>query len=279
MREVCMDEWYLTCYAFDINKNLKERELFGRKIQFQSPQLKYRTKLLDWLKSVAERLTLSNVTVHLGIFLIDKFMDNHNIVINRLASVALVCLLIAAKFEELDSRIPKLTDLPALVGYEMSLAEFVQLEIFVLNSFNWRISWPTPAHFAEFYSLCAVNAGDRDYNCTPHHHLSDLITSSLRDFLDVTLSDVTLLEYRSSEVAAACLLAARVEHGLRPLWPEMLETITGYTILQLQPVFNVIIDADISHGRKRKFDETHESGYESSSPECSKHKAKLLKEL
>lgn len=93
-----------------------------------------------------------------------------------------------AKFEELDSRIPKLTDLPALVGYEMSLAEFVQLEIFVLNSFNWRISWPTPAHFAEFYSLCAVNAGDRDYNCTPHHHLSDLITSSLRDFLDVTLS-------------------------------------------------------------------------------------------
>lgn len=41
MREVCMDEWYLTCYAFDINKNLKERELFGRKIQFQSPQVCY----------------------------------------------------------------------------------------------------------------------------------------------------------------------------------------------------------------------------------------------
>ncbi|KAK9509510.1 hypothetical protein O3M35_006814 [Rhynocoris fuscipes] len=279
MREAYGYNWYQTCYAFDIDKTLKEKELFGRKITFQSPQLKYRSKLLEWLKTIAEKLTLSSVTVHLGVFLIDKFMDNHNIMINRLASVGLICLLLAAKFEEHENRIPNIADLPPLVGYELGLNEFIQLEIFILHSLNWRVSWPTAAHFAEFYLLYAINPDDSDYFNTSHRHLQEMVSSSLKDFLDVSLSDVVLLDYRASEIAAACLLAARLEHGLRPLWPKILETVTGYTIPELQPVFNIIIDADVSHSRKRKYEETHESGYESSSsPDAFPHRVKFFKE-
>jgi hypothetical protein len=50
---------------------------------------------VTWLRSVAEELHLSNTSVHLAVYLLDIFMDNHRIVEERLSLVALVCILLA----------------------------------------------------------------------------------------------------------------------------------------------------------------------------------------
>lgn len=95
---------------------------------------------------------------------------------------------ILAKFEEEDSMIPKLTDLPSFVNEETTKEDFVYLEFYVLESFNWFVGFTTSAHFAEYYSLFAVVKGDSDHFETSHRHLQDLVQSSLRDFLDISLT-------------------------------------------------------------------------------------------
>jgi hypothetical protein len=47
------------------------------------------------MRAVAEELNLSNTSVHLAVYLLDIFMDNHRIVEERLGLVALVCILLA----------------------------------------------------------------------------------------------------------------------------------------------------------------------------------------
>lgn len=58
-------------------------------------QFKYRHVLVTWLRAVAEELHLNNASVHLAVYLLDIFMDNHRIVEERLNLVALVCILLA----------------------------------------------------------------------------------------------------------------------------------------------------------------------------------------
>lgn len=61
-------------------------------------QLKYRHVLVSWLRAVAEELHLNNASVHLAVYLLDIFMDNHRIVEERLNLVALVCILLAGLY-------------------------------------------------------------------------------------------------------------------------------------------------------------------------------------
>ncbi|XP_014241310.1 cyclin-J isoform X2 [Cimex lectularius] len=267
-----MDEifsWCLTTpYTLDIHRNLKERELFGRNIKFQSPQLLHRPKLVDWLKTVSEKLKLSQVTLHLGIFLLDKFMDKHNILNSRLVPAAVVCLILAAKFEEEDVQVPKFTDIPSVLNITSTPSELIHLEAFVLQSLSWNISWPTVAHFAEFYSVFAVVKGDRDPTHKSSKNLTDAVRRTMREFIDLSLSEVGMLKYLASQVAAACLLAARLDHGIRPAWPDVMVALTGYSANNLRSCLALLTDIDINYPRKRKSEVNNESGYESGSPEC-----------
>jgi hypothetical protein len=61
-------------------------------------QFKYRHVLVTWLRAVAEDLHLNNASVHLAVYLLDIFMDNHRIVEERLNLVALVCILLAGLY-------------------------------------------------------------------------------------------------------------------------------------------------------------------------------------
>lgn len=47
------------------------------------------------MRAVTEELNLSNTSVHLAVYLLDVFMDNHRIVEEQLGLVALVCILLA----------------------------------------------------------------------------------------------------------------------------------------------------------------------------------------
>jgi hypothetical protein len=53
---------------------------------------------VTWLRAVAEELNLNNASVHLAVYLLDIFMDNHKIVEERLKLVALVCILLAGLY-------------------------------------------------------------------------------------------------------------------------------------------------------------------------------------
>lgn len=88
----------LSEYWSDILRHYKEKEAYRKKYQKQSPQLHNRRYLVDLLALIGEHMNLSRTTHHLSIYLLDYFMDNHDIERSRLHLVGLGCLLIASKY-------------------------------------------------------------------------------------------------------------------------------------------------------------------------------------
>jgi hypothetical protein len=62
-----------------------------------------------------------------------------------------------AKFEDQEIRIPKALELNQCVfspGYTM--ATYLKMELMLLDTFDWKISFPTAAHFADYFSMAAT---------------------------------------------------------------------------------------------------------------------------
>jgi hypothetical protein len=67
--------------------------------------------------------------------------------------MAVTCLLLASKYDELDDRIPFINDMGKILKKVASInhAEVLKLETEILFSFNWDLIIITPLHFV--YSI------------------------------------------------------------------------------------------------------------------------------
>jgi hypothetical protein len=90
--------YMMRCSNSDIVRCLTLNEIEWVKWNVLLLQFKNRHVLVTWLRAVAEELHLNNASVHLAVYLLDIFMDNHRIVEERLNLVALVCILLAGLY-------------------------------------------------------------------------------------------------------------------------------------------------------------------------------------
>jgi hypothetical protein len=67
----------------------------------------------------------------------------------------LTCLLLAAKYDELDDKIPFINDLAKIAKNSVNLrhADVIRLETKLLFAFKWELMILTPLHFV--HSICA----------------------------------------------------------------------------------------------------------------------------
>lgn len=142
------------------------------------------------------------------------------------------------------------------------------MELLLLETFDWNLCMPTPAHFIDYYLHAAVQEGDL-YNGWPLSSLSKtkvFMDKYTHYFLEVSLQgglgggcsvtndlvvefdiyilkkrsiDLTLvsgfnldhafLSFRPSQVAAACVAASRICLQISPSWTTSLHLLTGYS--------------------------------------------------
>ena len=88
-------EWWKNKLAEDIYATLKAKEQSLPPFRAQSPQLWIRRHLVDWLAVIVGELRVCSTAQHLGIYLMDYFMDSVEVEQSQLHLVAIVCLLIA----------------------------------------------------------------------------------------------------------------------------------------------------------------------------------------
>ncbi|XP_069671697.1 cyclin-J-like isoform X2 [Periplaneta americana] len=239
-----LNKWWYTEYAEEIVITLREREVKRTPFYQQSPQFKYRSILVAWMRSIAEDLHLNNAAIHLAVYLLDIFMDNHRIEEERLNFVALVCILLAAKTEERDANVPKISELNTRVGNQYPATDFISLEFMVMHFFHWNLVIPTAAHFAEYFTVFATSLSDMNsappqFNTYPD--LRNAVQQYIRDFLDLSLQEVCLIPMKPSFVAAVCIAAARQFLHMSPKWPDVLENVTMYQYKDLQPCVMLFI--------------------------------------
>ncbi|XP_058453351.1 cyclin-J-like protein [Malaya genurostris] len=238
---------HCTEYSDEIVWILQESELNRLTIRYTSPQLRYRDALVNFVRLVGEckTCTLRRSTVHLAIYMLDTFMDNHNITDNRLNLVALSCVILAAKIEENEPNVPKMKIMNKLIRNQYASNDYIVLEVLLLKFFNWNLIIPTTATFVEYWLLNVV--GKHDFPpSTPekvfHEHREDAINLVL-DFLDITLVDIKMNNIRPSLLASACLAAARFSIHVSNVWSESMEELTGYSLQEIDTLWRELSDS------------------------------------
>jgi hypothetical protein len=147
--------------------------------------IKHRRVLVDWITEVCESHHMCRLTIHwfvkVSIFLLlptplhlryskcansaclhlDRVLSRVMVARNRLQLVATACILIAAKFNENEQRLPTLGELTAHTHNAYSTELIKEMELMVLGSIEWTVKVAVPIHFLEyFFEQGLLVAGD-----------------------------------------------------------------------------------------------------------------------
>ncbi|KAI9564632.1 putative cyclin-J-like [Daphnia sinensis] len=220
----CDDETFPYNHEYYALLRFKENERFYHyQFQARSPQLN-------------DKLGLSLSTFHLAVHLLDIFMDCHEIDQQQLMLAGSTCLLIAAKYVDVDSNVPKFSHLQSLTNHHNSIHEFSLMEKMLLNFWKWDLNFSTTLDFLEHYLSC-------DLKCAEGLHSNSLKNLKCQAvyLANLTLSEVNFIYFKSSVIAASCILVARLQFRLLPTWPEGMEILTGYSYLEIDECVQLLI--------------------------------------
>lgn len=104
-----------------------------------------RSLLIDWVIGIHEKLGLCDDTLHFGIFLIDRFLHDRSISVNKLQLVGITALFIASKIEEVVC--PDLNSFVVLANNNFSELEIKKAEKYMLYSLDYDIKYVNPLYF------------------------------------------------------------------------------------------------------------------------------------
>ena len=149
---------------------------------------KMRELLVDWIIEVHTQYRFKKKTLFHCIFIIDLYLSKNIVERKNLQLLGIAALLIASK--ETEIFFPKLQNLSDISDHSYTKKEINEMEIKVMQDFNFDILSPTAE---EFYELIAE---------------SRKFTEKQRNFgeyfLVASLSDYSLLKYRPSIIAVSC---------------------------------------------------------------------------
>jgi G2/mitotic-specific cyclin 1/2 len=186
-------------YANDIFEYLRDLECKSvPNPQYMSHQddLEWKTRgiLIDWLVEVHTRFHLLPETLFLAVNVVDRFLSEKVVQLDRLQLVGITAMFIASKYEEVLS--PHIANFRHIADDGFTEAEILSAERFVLATLNYDLSYPNPMNF-----LRRISKADN----------YDIQSRTIGKYLmEISLLDHRLMAYRPSHVAAAAMYLARM---------------------------------------------------------------------
>lgn len=194
---------------------------------------KMRGILVDWLIEVHQRFRLLPETLFLAVNIIDRFLSQKVVPLDKLQLVGITAMFIASKYEEVLS--PHVGNFTHVADDGFSVDEVLAAERYTLSTLKYDLSYPNPMNF-----LRRISKADN----------YDIQTRTLGKYLmELSLVDHRFLEFRQSHIAAAAMFLARMILERGP-WDQTLTKFAGYTEDDILPVFDIMIDflqAPVAH--------------------------------
>lgn len=154
---------------------------------------KMRGILVDWLIEVHTRFHLLPETLFLTVNIIDRFLSEKVVNLDRLQLVGVTAMFIASKYEEVLS--PHVANFRHVADDGFTEEEILSAERFLLSALDYDLSYPNPMNF-----LRRISKAD-DY---------DIQTRTIGKYLmEISLLDHRFMEYMPSHVAAAAMYMSR----------------------------------------------------------------------
>ncbi|KPM34403.1 G2/mitotic-specific cyclin-B [Neonectria ditissima] len=197
--------------------------------QYMSHQddLEWKTRgiLVDWLIEVHTRFHLLPETLFLAVNIIDRFLSEKVVQLDRLQLVGITAMFIASKYEEVLS--PHVENFKRIADDGFTEAEILSAERFVLTTLDYDLSYPNPMNF-----LRRVSKADN----------YDIQSRTIGKYLmEISLLDHRFMAYRPSHVAAGAMYLSRLMLD-RGEWDATLTYYAGFTEEEVEPVVKLMVD-------------------------------------
>ncbi|KAI1339587.1 cyclin-like protein [Xylariaceae sp. FL0016] len=212
---------------FEYLRDLEVKSVPNPQYMQHQDDLEWRTRgiLIDWLIEVHTRFHLLPETLFLAINIIDRFLSEKVVQLDRLQLVGITAMFIASKYEEVLS--PHVTNFKHVADDGFTEEEILSAERFILGTLKFDLSYPNPMNF-----LRRISKADN----------YDIQTRTIGKYLmEISLLDYRFMAFRPSHVAAAAMYTARMilERGD---WDATLEYYAGYSEEEIEPVYELMID-------------------------------------
>ncbi|GAO16580.1 hypothetical protein UVI_02019820 [Ustilaginoidea virens] len=212
---------------FEYLRDLECRSIPNPQYMSHQDDLEWKTRgiLIDWLIEVHTRFHLLPETLFLAVNIIDRFLSEKVVQLDRLQLVGITAMFIASKYEEVLS--PHVENFKRITDNGFSEAEILSAERFLLSTLNYDLSYPNPMNF-----LRRVSKADN----------YDIQSRTIGKYLtEISLLDHRFMAYRPSHCAAAAMYLARMMLDRGP-WDDILAYYAGYDKQEVQPVVDLMID-------------------------------------
>ncbi|EHK16420.1 uncharacterized protein TRIVIDRAFT_183741 [Trichoderma virens Gv29-8] len=212
---------------FDYLRDLEVQSIPNSDYMSHQDDLEWKTRgiLIDWLIEVHTRFHLLPETLFLAVNIIDRFLSEKVVQLDRLQLVGITAMFIASKYEEVLS--PHVENFKKIADDGFSEAEILSAERFILSTLNYDLSYPNPMNF-----LRRVSKADN----------YDIQSRTIGKYLtEISLLDHRFMAYRPSHVAAASMYLARLMLD-RGEWDATIAYYAGYTEEEVEPVVNLMVD-------------------------------------
>ncbi|KAJ6234230.1 cyclin-a2-4 [Anaeramoeba flamelloides] len=234
------DILFVSEYSKEIYENYRKREtnhlpsptyLEDKQKHLQSLQRKI---LVNWMNAVCQELNLHSETYYLAINYFDRFLTKQETPQRYLQLVAITCIFIASKYEEIYS--PEIEELSEYTKNFCTPVQILRSETLILNCLRFQCTVVTPKHFLRWY-LRASSASIKVM----------LIANYL---LELQSLEYFFLYFKPSMIAACCVAAARWilydqnnDLEKKNWWDKTMEHYTGYTDTELKECMSFLIQA------------------------------------
>jgi len=223
------DLFELPDYRQSIFEHLKAVEhIYAPKINFMEHQSDInsamRTILVDWLIEVADEYKLNDETLFLCVQYVDRFLSTVNVTRSKLQLLGTTCMYVASKYEEMYP--PALEEFSFITDNTYETKHILRMEQIIMKMLNFSLSGPTCYTFIQYYltylkPTITSKDSDDEYKC---------LTMLANYFCILSLlQDRPFSSYRSSMIAASCLLYANRLLNNNIIWTNHHIQITSYT--------------------------------------------------
>jgi hypothetical protein len=235
-----MDKQWGVCSA-DVHALMRERENIYRTYAPEAKWLKYRRVLVDWMCEAGDEFGLHISTMHVAVMYLDRLLHKVVVARNELQLVAIACILIAAKYEEIEEVVPTLSDMNRHAQWAFSADAIQKMEFEVLRKLNWCLGTFTPLHFASYYTSKGVLfLTDTMSGRSLAQKVPKYMKRYIEFFADLCLQDYAFQRFSPSMMAAAIVMASRKALGIQPLWRRELDITTNYTKTDINSCFKAV---------------------------------------
>lgn len=278
-----------TRYASDIMDCLFEAETRNLEIKMRSDQLEIRPSVIKLMQKYAKHQKYSLATMHLGeeknlftfaldsirisnptaIYVFDVYMDNYVIsdYFEHQKLIGLVCLLLAAKSEDLDELVPSIKDILTIcdmsndLGCDLRFREgltnaqvhaafkkfatmYCKLEFLIFECMDFNLVRPTAVTFLNIFQGYIVGEGDIEH-MEDNESMIEKQNKALeyvKQFVGLIIKDVEFFNITPSLLAASIVGSTRKLLLFDNVWNQTLVEVTRYNIDDIRSTMIVLID-------------------------------------